>query len=365
MTIRAAVMTAPRAPIEVWDLTDPPLEPGGMLLETVASEVCGTDVHLYHGRLDGVPYPIVPGHVSVGRVGETNGIRHDALGAPLAEGDEVTFYDVHEVCNVCYHCTVAQQPNRCPSRKVYGITYSAHDGPLGGWAERIYLKPGVRIVKLPDGLPADQVIGGGCGLFTGFAAVERADPAMGDVVVVQGAGPVGLAAAAFASLRGAAVVAVIGAPQPRLDLALRLGADVPLPLDLEMGARRDAVRELTGGRGADVVIEASGNPAAIREALELLRDGGTYVIAGHYTDTGTAEINPHLHLNRRHADVRGQWGTDFRHIVRALRVLAKHRERLPFDQVIGGRYGLTGAQRALDDVGALRVTKAVIDPRLA
>jgi len=175
---------------------------------------------------------------------------------------------------------------------------------------------------------------------------------------------VGLAAAAFAALRGAAVVAVIGAPQPRLDLALQLGADVAVPLDMEMGARRDAVRELTGGRGADVVIEASGNPAAIREALELLRDGGTYVIAGHYTDTGTAEINPHLHLNRRHADVRGQWGTDFRHIVRALRLLAKHRERLRFDRVIGGRYGLTGAQQALDDVGALRVTKAVIDPRL-
>jgi threonine dehydrogenase-like Zn-dependent dehydrogenase len=364
MSIRAAVMTAPRAPIVVWNLAEPPLEPGGMLLETMASEVCGTDVHLYHGRLEGVPYPIVPGHVSVGRVGETNGVEHDALGVPLSPGDEVTFYDVHEVCNVCYHCTVAQQPNRCPSRKVYGITYSAHDGPLGGWAERIYLKPGVRIVRLPEGLPADQVIGGGCGLFTGFAAVERADPAMGDVVVVQGAGPVGLAAAAFAALRGAAVVAVIGAPQPRLDLALQLGADVALPLDLEMAARRDAVRELTGGRGADVVIEASGNPAAIPEALELLRDGGTYVVAGHYTDTGTAEINPHLHVNRRHADVRGQWGTDFRHIVRALRLLAKHRERLRFDRVIGGKYALTDAQRALDDVAALRVTKAVIDPRL-
>ncbi|MBE0594351.1 MAG: zinc-binding dehydrogenase [Gemmatimonadales bacterium] len=364
MTIRAVVMTAPRAPLALWQLNVPTIEHGGMLLETVASEVCGTDVHLYHGRLNGVPYPIVPGHVSVGRVGETNGVQRDALGVPLAPGDEVTFYDVHEVCNTCYHCTVAQQPNRCPSRKVYGITYSAHDGPLGGWADRIYLKPGVRIVKLPHGLSADQVIGGGCGLFTGFAAVERADPAMGDVVVVQGAGPVGLAAAAFAALRGAAIVVVIGAPQPRLDLALQLGADVVLPLDREVADRLEAVQALTDGRGADVVIEASGNPAAIREALELLRDGGTYVVAGHYTDTGTAEINPHLHVNRRHADVRGQWGTDFRHIVRALRLLGKHQERLRFDRVIGGRYGLANAQQALDDVAALRVTKAVIDPRL-
>jgi L-iditol 2-dehydrogenase len=348
--------------MELWNLADPVIEPGGVLLETLVSEVCGTDVHLYHGRLAGVPYPIIPGHVSVGRVIASDGVESDALDAPLSEGDLVTFYDVHEVCGACYHCTVARQPNRCPSRKIYGITYSAGDGPLGGWAERIYLKPGVRIVRIPDGLSPDVVIGGGCGLFTGFAAVERSDLAMGDVVVVQGAGPVGLAAAAFAALRGASVVAVIGAPQARLDLAMALGADLVLPLDHSVEERRDAVLALTAGRGADVVIEASGNPAAVREALDLLRDGGVYVIAGHYTDTGTAEINPHLHLNKRHADVRGQWGTDFRHVVRALRLLAKHRALLRFDRIIGARYGLSHAQEALDDVAALRVTKAVIQP---
>src|SRR6266566_812169 len=93
--------------------------------------------------------------------------------------------------------------NRSPSRKVYGITYSASDGLLGGWAERIYLKPGVRIFKLPESLSADDVIGGGCGLFTGYAAVERSTLAMGDTVLVQGSGPVGLGATAFAALRGA------------------------------------------------------------------------------------------------------------------------------------------------------------------
>ena len=364
MTIRAAVMTAPRAPIVVQELDDPVLEQGSLLLETIASEVCGTDVHLHHGRLDGVPYPIVPGHVSVGRVIDTRGIDADALGEPLRVGDVVTFYDVHEVCNACYHCTVAQQPNRCPSRRVYGITYSATEGPLGGWAERIHLKPGVRVLRIPKTLDADDVIGGGCGLFTGFAAVERSDLAMGDVVVVQGAGPVGLAAAAFASLRGAVSVIVIGAPQTRLDLALRLGADQVLPLEMPIRERADAVRAATGGRGADVIVEASGNPDAIREGLDLLRDGGTYVVGGHYTDTGSVELNPHLHINRRHANILGQWGTDFRHIVRALALLAKHRDRLPFRDVIGARYGLDYADRALADVAALRVTKAVIDPTL-
>ena len=361
--IRAAVMTAPHEPIALWDLNEPVLEPGAVLLDTVASEVCGTDVHLHHGRLAGVPYPIVPGHVSVGRVAEAIDVDQDALGRPLARGDLVTFYDVHEVCNACWHCTVAKQPNRCPARRVYGITYSATEGPLGGWSERIYCKPGLRLLKLPEGVLADTLIGGGCGLFTGFAAVERAGIAMGDVVVVQGAGAVGLSAAAFASLRGAALVIVIGAPQDRLTLASRLGADVTLSIEHDPAeARAESVAAATGGRGADVVIEAAGNPAAIPEGFRLLRDGGTYVVAGHYTDVGETTVNFHHAVNRKHATVLGQWGSELTHWVRALALLAKHREHLPFADVIGGRYALADAGRALADVEALRVTKAVITP---
>ncbi len=344
MAVRAAVMVAAGRPLEVWELPDPALEPGAILLQTVASEVCGTDVHLHHGRLAGVPYPIIPGHVSVGTVLEARGVSVDVNGQALRAGDVVTFYDVHEVCGRCWYCLVAQQPNRCPSRRVYGITYSAKDGLLGGWAQRIYLKPGVRVVKLPEPLTADDVIGGGCGLFTGFAAVERATPQMGDVVLVQGAGPVGLSAAAFASLRGAATVIVIGAPAARLELAQMLGADVTLSLEQPPDEREAAVRALTGGRGVDVAIEAAGNPAAIPEGFRLLRDGGTYVIAGHYTDVGTVTVNFHTDINRKHADVRGQWGTDFRHLYRALRLLAKHHARLPFARVIGARYGLADAE---------------------
>lgn len=356
-------MTAPQKPIELWDLPDPHLEPGSILLQTLASEVCGTDVHLWHGRLAGVPYPIVPGHVSLGRVLETRRVEHDAFGTPLQPGDVVTFYDVNEVCHRCWYCLVARQPNRCPHRRVYGITYSAREGPLGGWAERIYLKPGVRVLKLPDGLSPDDVIGGGCGLFTGYAAVERSTLQMADTVVVQGAGPVGLSAVAFAALRGAAQVIVIGAPAARLELARALGADLTLSItDQQPDDRLAAVRGLTGGRGADVVIEAAGNPQAVPEGFRLLRDGGTYVIAGHYTDVGNATVNFHTDVNRKHADVRGQWGTEFHHMYRALTLLAKHRERLPFARVIGGRYGLADANRALEDVEALRVTKAVITP---
>jgi L-iditol 2-dehydrogenase len=356
-------MVAPHSTVELWELDDPALEPGSVLLETVASEVCGTDVHLLHGQLSGVPYPIIPGHVSVGKILEAPGVHDDALGNPIGPGDVVTFYDVHETCWSCYHCLVARQPNRCPSRKVYGITYSVEEGLLGGWAERIYLKPGVKVFKIPEGVTADQVIGGGCGLFTGFAAVDRSRLELGDTVLVQGAGPVGLSAAAFAGLGGASQVFMIGAPESRLALGRSFGVDETF--DLEETApeeRKDCVLEMTGGRGVDVVIEAAGHSSAIPEGLDLMRDGGKYVIVGHYSDVGSVPVNPHLDINRKHAQVLGQWGTGFQHLTRALTLLGRHSERLPLQNIVGKRYSLDEANEALADVEHLRVTKALITP---
>src|SRR5215813_1280473 len=123
---KAVVMTAPHEPLAVREIKEPQLEPGAALLRTLYSEVCGTDVHLHHGRLD-VPFPIIPGHVSVGVVAalrEGHGAIRDVEGERIREGDVGTFLDVHETCNACYHCLVARQPTRCAKRRVYGITYS-------------------------------------------------------------------------------------------------------------------------------------------------------------------------------------------------------------------------------------------------
>ena len=215
-TVRAVLMHGPGRPLEHVRIPAPRPRPGGAVLETVASEVCGTDVHLSHGRPSGVPYPIIPGHVNVGRVLEANGSLSDIEGRAIPTGALVTFYDVYGICGACWHCLVARAATRCPHRRVYGITTSADEGLLGGWAEAIELKPGVRVVPLPDGLDELDFLGGGCGLPTGFHAVERAQIALGDTVVVQGTGPVGLNAAIFAQLAGAARVLVVGAPEARL-----------------------------------------------------------------------------------------------------------------------------------------------------
>lgn len=131
MSVRAVVFPGPDRPLEVRDFADPVLEQGSVLLETVASEVCGTDVHLHHGALSGVPYPLIPGHVSVGLVREVQGLVRDVDGDPVQPGELVTFLDVHRTCGRCWYCQVAKASTRCPERRVYGITYGADDGLLG------------------------------------------------------------------------------------------------------------------------------------------------------------------------------------------------------------------------------------------
>lgn len=362
---RAAVMTAPHKPIQVQNLPEALMERGSILLETIYSEVCGTDVHLHHGQLAGVPYPIIPGHVSVGRVAETGGIVYDIDGAPINPGDVVTFLDVHETCNNCWYCLVAKASTRCPHRKVYGITYSARDGLLGGWSEQIYLKPGVKVIRLPDNVPPERLIAAGCGLPTAVHAIERAQIGLGDTVVVQGSGPVGLSLAILAQLSGAGAVIVIGDPPNRLDAAKQFGADEVISVAaMSAQDRLERVRSLTGGRGADITIEATGVPSAVREGMQMTRDAGRYVIVGQYTDAGEISLNPHLDLNKKHLEVRGSWGSDYSHFYKMVRVLARHGKRIGWEKMITRRYALDEMNEALRAVARGDVVKAVVNPKL-
>ena len=363
-TVEAIVMPGPGRPLERKTFPAPRPRPGGAVLETIASEVCGTDVHLHHGRLSGVPYPIIPGHVNCGRVLETNGPLADVEGRPIMQGGLVTFFDVFGTCGNCWHCLVAKAATRCPQRRVYGITTRAEDGLLGGWAQRIEILPGVKVLPLPEGIDALDFMGGGCGLPTGFHAVERAGIAMGDTVVVQGSGPVGLNAAIFAQLAGALRVFVVGAPKARLEAARKLGAEDVLDITgtTDPAERVRWVRDRTAGRGADIVIEASGNPAAVAEGLEMLRDAGRFVVVGQYTDAGDVTINPHRHINRKHATILGCWGYEFSHLHRAIEMMARHNARFRWRELISREYRLEEASRALEDMERLAVLKAIIRP---
>lgn len=361
--VRAAVMPGPGRPVEVREIPEPDLEPDSALLHVELSEVCGTDVHLHHGRLAGVPYPIIPGHVSAGVLSKIRGRLLDIEGAPLAEGDRVTFLDVHRTCNACWHCLVGKATTRCPHRKVYGITYGLADGLTGGWAQKLYLKPQTRCIRL-DGVDFETYMAGGCSLPTALHAVDRAEVSIGDTVLVLGSGPVGLSAVVFAAMQGALRVLCIGGPDNRLAAVRAAGAAATLSIETHDEAERAAwVRQNTSGRGADITIEATGAPEAVVQAMRFTREAGRVIVVGQYTDCGDASFNPHRDLNAKHLDVRGCWGSDFSHFWRAVQVMKNPDRARPWAAMKLDRYGLTDANDALAAVAAGKVVKALIDPQ--
>lgn len=357
-----AVFPAPGADVELRELPLPELEPGGALLAVQCSEVCGTDVHLQQGRLPGVPYPLIPGHVSAGTLAAIRGELRDVHGAPLREGDLVTFLDVHRTCHQCWYCLVAKASTRCPHRKVYGITYGAADGLCGGWAEYVHLKPGTRALRLGKTSPRDFLVGG-CALPTALHGIERARIGVGDSVLVLGIGPVGLSAAILAAQSGAATVLAIGGPAARIDAARALGIDDVLDFAMATPEQRvQWVQERTGGRGADVVIEATGAPQAVVQAMRCARDAGRVVVLGQYTDHGEVPFHPHADLNKKHLEVLGCWGSDYSHFHRAVQVAAHPRLGSPWRSLPVAEFALRNVGNALAAVARGDVVKALVRP---
>lgn len=356
-----AVIPEPNARVELREVPDPELEQNSALLQVELSEVCGTDVYLQQGRLEGVPYPLVPGHVSVGRLLKIRGELFDVNGNRFSEGDRVTFLDVHRTCNACWYCLVAKASTRCPHRKVYGITYGLDDGLCGGWASHIYLKPGTRCIAI-DAEP-ETFMTGGCALPTSIHAIERGSVAIGDTVLVLGSGPVGINSIILASMSGALRVVCIGAPDGRLEAAKQAGANGVLNFETnDERQRREWMMGLTNGRGADVTIEATGSPNAVRQAMSFTRDAGRVVIVGQYTDHGPVTFNPHFDLNKKHLDVRGCWGSDFSHFYHGAQIICDETRSKLWSGLTQRKYRLSEANEALADVANGSVLKALIDP---
>jgi len=211
---------------------------------------------------------------------------------------------------------------------------------------------------------------GGCALPTALHAVERAEVAIGDTVLVLGSGPVGINATILSLMRGALRVLCIGAPALRLEAAKAAGASGVLNFEEhDERERMEWILERTNGRGADVTIEATGAPDAVVQAMRFTRDAGRVIIVGQYTDHGPtsaeAAFNPHLDLNKKHLDVRGCWGSDFSHFYRSVQLVSDPVRSAPWAKLKTqlSRYGLNDANEALADVAAGQVLKALIAPR--
>jgi L-iditol 2-dehydrogenase len=233
---------------------------------------------------------------------------------------------------------------------------------LGGWSQAIWMKPGVQMVPLPNDLAPETFIGGGCGLVTGLHAVDMANISLGESVAVLGVGPVGQSIVALSALSGAGDVIAVGAPDDRLAFARRMGATRTIALELTSVDRVAEIRGVTRGRGVDVVIEASGSPDAVSQALDMVRDGGRVVICGHYTDNGPVEIHPHWQINRKHVEIHGCWGSQYHHFQRAVQLAVQFGDRVPWREMVSDRYDLEHASSALAAVESRAALKAIILP---
>jgi 2-desacetyl-2-hydroxyethyl bacteriochlorophyllide A dehydrogenase len=274
-TMRAAVFHGP-GDIRVDEVSRPRPGPGEALVRVTLTTICGTDVHILKGE-----YPVRPGLV----------VGHEPVGVIAELGPGVTGYEVGErvlvgaitPCGQCHAC-LGGKPAQCG----HGAGYQA----IGGWrfgntidgAQAEYLLvpyAQANLARIPDGLTDEQVVLLADIASTGFSGAESGRVRIGDTVVVFAQGPIGLCATAGAKLMGAArVIGVEGDPD-RAAMARRMGADVVL--DPEAVDVVKEVKQLTGGIGADVAIEALGLQVTFESALRCVRPGGTVSSLGVYS----------------------------------------------------------------------------------
>ena len=341
-TARASVMTGRE--FEIREYPVPEVEPGRVLVKQELGGICGTDLHNWQFQRLG--FDIILGHENVGTLEALGaGVSEDAAGNPVRAGDRVV---------VSPHLGVGFQPaDRVPPLR-------------GGFGQYLYLWDS-RNVFLKTDLPAAIAVltePSACA----YHCVSRARIQLGDTVVIQGTGPIGLLAIAWARRAGAGRLIAVGGPAGRLEFAERLGADLVIDIDEVPDAkeRKRIVRDSTPRRaGADVVCECAGFLAAIPEGLDYLRYGGTYVEFGHFVDTGTFECNPNQMLMRKNLRLEAAWGFEGSHFVRSLALLQQYASLfegfvshvIPLERVADGFHALDSNYR-LDGRDALKIAIA-------
>ena len=379
MEARAALLTEPRH-YELRGFPIPEPGPGAVLVRNELSGICGTDKHTYQGYVaqytgaakpSSTPFPIIQGHENVGTVAAIGGRVLDFDGVELAVGDRVVV-SPNLVCGTCWSCTHDLPYTLCENILDYGNTISAAEAPhlFGGWAHYLYALPGSKIFRVPDDLPSEVAV-----LAEVFAVTIGLDRAkqfgafpgegfqFGDTVVVFGTGPLGLCHVAKARMMGAGVIIAVDLSAQRLEFARRLGADHAV--DRSSASADDLlglVRDLTHGRGADVVVECAGVPAAVPESLDLLRPGGTYIEVGNFSDLGTVAISPNRHLCSKGIRMIGIPGQEAGAYGPSMRQMARTLDEYPWRSFVSHRFPLERVEEAVLTAIEPGSLKVVIDP---
>jgi alcohol dehydrogenase len=277
--MRAVTFQAP-GEVRIEEKPDPELVAADEAVVRVeASGICGSDLHIYHGRV-----PVEPGFT----------IGHEFVGTVLATGADVERVAAgdrvlgcfHTACATCAACLRGDY-HRCERGRTFG--HGSKLGDLqGAQAEQLLVpRANLTLRRVPEGMPDEVALFAGDVMGTGYHAVAHAGMRSGDTVAVLGLGPVGLCAVQAALAAGAVRVFAIDSVQQRLAMAREFGAT---PIHLTEEEPKRAVRGATEGRGVDVVVDAVGDPAPLEMAISLARDAGTVSGIGAYSGRGEVPI---------------------------------------------------------------------------
>ncbi len=212
MKTRAMVLEAFHAPLRMRELEIPALEASEVLVRIDAAGVCGSDVHMWKGEDERTPLPIVLGHEGVGTVVDVKGRKEYVTGEAVKIEDPI-LWNRGVSCGGCYYCAVLNQPWLCGTRKVYGINrpLSEAPGPNGCYAEHLVLAASTDIFKIDGDIDPAILVSASCSGATVAHAFDEHRFSYGSTVLVQGPGPLGVFAVAFARHLGAGQIMVTGA----------------------------------------------------------------------------------------------------------------------------------------------------------
>ncbi|MDD3853014.1 MAG: alcohol dehydrogenase [Syntrophomonadaceae bacterium] len=278
-TMKALVYRGPEK-IGLEDVAVPKIiEADDAIVRVTTSTICGTDIHIWHGGMPEVEVPRIIGHEFVGEVVEVGpAVRN------VKVGDKVAVSCVTQ-CGECFYCVRGTYSHCTTGSWIFGYMI---DGCQAEYVRVPHANLGCH--HIPDGLTEEDVLFVGDILSTGYFGSEQANIEPGDTVAVMGCGPVGMCAMAAARLWGPARIIAVDTIEERLQAAIKNGvADVGLnPTKVNVP---EAIRELTGGRGADRTIEAVGAKPTYELALDAVRPGGNVSIIGVFEQPQTLPMN--------------------------------------------------------------------------
>ena len=360
-TGRIAVYTEPNAPFQVQDYPIRPPLANEALVKVSMSTICRSDIHSYQGHRPS-PCPGLLGHEIVGKIvalGE--GLTHDMRGDPISVGDRITWSEFF-IPGDNYFSEVLDLPQKSHGVEKYGhMAASTLPHHHGGFAEYCYVLPKSWILRLPDSISDTEATPINCGVATMVAVTEAANIRLGSTVVIQGLGLLGLYGAALAKSRGAKYVIGLDVNSKRRDHSKRFGVDMAFDPGTPQSDLLQQINALCKPEGADTVIEVCGVAEALPLGLEMVRVGGTYVIAGLVSPGANVTLDANR-LVKKMITLKGIHNYHPRHLIEALDFVMKHKATYPFAELVDGQYALDDVTQAMSDASCQRVLRAAIVP---